>query len=173
MTGKGFERQDWAGGFMRLICNRRKVFVEPCLFARGAAFKGADYTHQETSYPYVFICEGRLKAEVSLKVMRRGRENQLVVASYGDNWYESKSSMDLIVDGQKEIEFIISPLDSKKKKLVRIPLAGFPERPPKTTRIELKVAFTDEGTMTMSIRDKGFGELFPSSGAVVKQEVNL
>ena len=48
--------------------------------------------------------------------MRRGRENQLVVASYGDNWYESKSSMDLIVDGQKEIEFIISPLDSKKKK---------------------------------------------------------
>ena len=56
----------------------------------GAAFKGADYTHQETSYPYVFICEGRLKAEVSLKVMRRGRENQLVVASYGDNWYESK-----------------------------------------------------------------------------------
>ena len=88
-----------------------------------------------------------------------------MVASYGDNWYESKSSMDLIVDGQKEIEFIISPLDSKKKKLVRIPLAGFPERPPKT--------FTDEGTMTMSIRDKGFGELFPSSGAVVKQEVNL
>ena len=29
LTGKGFERQDWAGGFMRLICNRRKVFVEP------------------------------------------------------------------------------------------------------------------------------------------------
>ena len=84
-----------------------------------------------------------------------------MVASYGDNWYESKSSMDLIVDGQKEIEFIISPLDSKKKKLVRIPLAGFPDRPPKTTRIELKVAFTDEGTMTMLIRDKGFGELFP------------
>ena len=79
----------------------------------------------------------------------------------------------MIVDGQKEIEFTISPLDSKKKKLVRIPLTGFPERPPKTTRVELKVAFTDEGTMTMSIRDKGFGELFPSSGAVVKQEVKL
>ena len=57
----------------------------------GQLSKGADYTHQETSYPYVFICEGRLKAEGVLKrVMRRGRENQLVVASYGDNWYESK-----------------------------------------------------------------------------------
>ena len=51
------------------------------------------------------------------------------------------------------------------------PLESCP--PGKETGIELKVAFTDEGTMTMSIRDKGFGELFPSSGAVVKQEVNL
>ena len=88
LTGKGFERQDWAGGFMRLICNRRKVFVESYLFARGAAYKGADYTHEDTSYPYIFVCEGRLRAEVALKVLRRGRESNLVVASYGDNWYE-------------------------------------------------------------------------------------
>jgi len=29
------------------------------------------------------------------------------------------------------------------------------------------------GSAYFSVRDKGFGELFPSSGAVVKQEVNL
>ena len=104
------------------------------LFARGAAYKGADYTHDATSYPYIFVCEGRLRAEVALRVMRRGRESSLVVASYGDNWYESKSSLDLIVDGQNEIEFTITPLDSKKRKLVRVPLSGFPERPPRTTR---------------------------------------
>ena len=173
LTGKGFERQDWAGGFMRLACNRRKVFVESYLFARGAAYKGADYTHEDTSYPYIFVCEGRLRAEVALKVLRRGRESNLVVASYGDNWYESKSSLDLIVDGQNEIEFTITPLDSKKKKLVRIPLSGFPERPPRTTRVELKVGFTDEETMMMVIEDKGFGELFPATKAVVKQEVSL
>ena len=173
LTGKGFERQDWAGGFMRLACNRRKVFVESYLFAKGAAYKGADYTHEDTSYPYIFVCEGRLRAEVALKVLRRGRESNLVVASYGDNWYESKSSLDLIVDGQNEIEFTITPLDSKKKKLVRIPLSGFPERPPRTTRVELKVGFTDEETMMMVIEDKGFGELFPATKAVVKQEVSL
>ena len=173
LTGKGFERQDWAGGFMKLACNRRKVFVEEYLFARGAAYKGMDYTHEESSYPYIFVCEGRLRAEVSLRVMRRGRESSLVVASYGDNWYESKSSLDLIVDGQNEIEFTITPLDSKKKKLVRIPLDGFPERPPRTTRVGLKIGFTDEGTMMTVIEDKGFGELFPSSGAVVRQEVSL
>ena len=173
LTGKGFERQDWAGGFMKLACSRRKVFVETYLFSKGAAFKGQDYLQEGTSYPYIFICEGRLKAEVSLKILRKGKEQQLVIASYGDNWYESRSSLELIVDGQSEIEFIISPLDSRKKKLVRVPLTGFPERPPRTTRVEMNVGFTDETTMMTVIRDKGFGELFPASGAVVRQEVKL
>ena len=173
LTGKGFERQDWAGEFMKLACHRRKVFVEPVIFASGAAEKGADYESKASSYPYIFICEGRLKAQVSMKVMRRGKENQLILASYGDNWYESKTSLELILDGQKEIEFTITPLDSKKKKLVRIPLTGFPDRPPRTTRIQMNLGFLDENTMSVVIKDKGFGELFASSGAQIRQEVSL
>lgn len=173
LTGKGFERQNWAGGFMRLICNRRRVFVEPALFSKGAACKAMDYLKEQTSYPFIFVCEGRLKAEVSIRVLKKGRDSQLVIASYGDNWYESKSSLDLILDGQDEVEFSIAHLDSKKKKTVKVPLTGFPDRPAKTTRIELNVGFKDENTMAMVIRDKGFGELFPASGAVVRQEVTL
>ena len=173
LTGKGFERQDWAGEFMKLACHRRKVFVEPVIFASGAAEKGADYESKTSSYPYIFICEGRLKAQVSMKVMRRRKENQLILASYGDNWYESKTSLELILDGQKEIEFTITPLDSKKKKLVRIPLTGFPDRPPRTTRIQMNLGFLDENTMSVVIKDKGFGELFASSGAQIRQEVSL
>lgn len=173
LTGKGFDRTDWAGEFMKLVCHRKKVFAEPVLFARGAAYKGADCRQSATSYPYIFICEGRLKTEVSMRVMRGQKEGWLVLASYGDNWYESKSTMDFILDDQSEIEFTITPLDSKKKKLVRIPLTGFPKRPPRTTRIQMSLAFLDERTMVTVIRDKGFGELFPASDAVIKQEVTL
>ena len=173
LTGKGFDRTDWAGEFMKLVCHRKKVFAEPVLFARGAAYKGADCRQSATSYPYIFICEGRLKTEVSMRVVRGQKEGSLVLASYGDNWYESKSTMDFILDDQNEIEFTITPLDSKKKKLVRIPLTGFPKRPPRTTRIQMSLAFLDERTMVTVIRDKGFGELFPASEAVIKQEVTL
>ena len=173
LTGKGFERQDWAGDFMKLACRRRKVFAEECLFARGAAGKGWDYLQEHTAYPYIFVCEGRLKSEVSLKVMSRGRERQLIAASWGDSWYESKSVLDLILDGQKEIEFFINPLESRKKRSVRIPLTGFPDRPPRTTRVQMSLAFTSETTMMAVIRDKGFGELYPAVDAVVRQEVNL
>ena len=173
LTGKGFDRTDWAGEFMKLVCHRKKVFAEPVLFARGAAYKGADCRQSATSYPYIFICEGRLKTEVSMRVVRGQKEGSRVLASYGDNWYESKSTMDFILDDQNEIEFTITPLDSKKKKLVRIPLTGFPKRPPRTTRIQMSLAFLDERTMVTVIRDKGFGELFPASDAVIKQEVTL
>lgn len=173
LTGKGFERQDWAKDFMKLACRRRKVFVENCLFARGAANKGWDYLQENTAYPYIFVCEGRLKSEISLKVVSRGRERQLIAASWGDSWYESKSVLDVILDGQNEIEFSISPLESRKKRTVRIPLTGFPERPPRTTRVEMSLAFKDENTMLAVIRDKGFGELYPATDAVVRQEVSL
>ena len=173
LTGKGFERQDWAIGFMKLACNRRRVFVENVLFSKGAAIKARDYMVQGTEFPYVFVCEGRLKAEVALKVMRAGKEIMLAVASYGENWYQSKSSLELILDGQKEIEFLISHLDSRKKRAVSVPLTGFPDRPEKTTRIRMNIGFTDENTMAVVIRDMGFGELFPASDAVIRQEVIL
>lgn len=173
LTGKGFEKLDWAPGFMKIVCSRKRVFAEDGLFAKGAALKGKDYLDADTSYPYIFVCEGRIQAEVALKVFQNGRELLLAVASYGDNWYESRSSLELIVDGQKEIEFLISHLDSRKKKQVQIPLTGFPDRPERTTRVEMNIAFKDEQTMAVVIKDKGFGELFPASDAVVKQEVRL
>lgn len=173
LTGKGFEDPSWAQGFMKLACSRRKVFVESPLFAKGAAYKGQDYMQDGTSYPYILICEGRLQSEVSLKVMRRGREYQLVAATYGDSWYESRSSLELILENEREIEFTITSLDGRKKRQVRVPLSGFPERPARTTRIEMNVGFTNEETMMVVIRDKGFGELYPASDAVVRQEVKL
>lgn len=173
LTGKGFDSQEWAPDFMRLLCARRKVFADPELFARGAALKAADYRNEKTSYPFVCVCEGRLEASVSLSVLTNGKESQLMLASGGDNWYEAGSTVELLLDRQKEIEFMISPLDPKGKKLVRISLEDFPDRPNRTTRIEVSVSFLNEKTMAVAIQDKGFGELFPAGDQVIRQEVML
>lgn len=173
LTGKGFERQDWAGEFMKLLCNRRKVFVDPDLFAKGAAFRAVDHTSEKTAYPFICVCEGRLQASVSLNVLMNGKENQLILASAGDNWYEAKTTVELLLDRQDYIELMITPLDTKGKRLMRIQLEGFPKRPDRTTKVELSIGFTDEHTMVAVMKDKGFGELFPASDAVVRQEVTL
>lgn len=173
LTGKGFERHDWATDSMKFLCHRRKVFMEPELFARGAAFRGMDYIQEKSPYPFTCICEGRLHSTISLRVLHKERESQLVVAAAGDNWYESKSSVDLIVDDQDYVEFMVTPMDPKQRRLIKIDLDGFPKRPSRTTRLGISFGFLDEKTMAVVLKDKGFGELFPATDTVIRQEVML
>ena len=173
LTGKGFSRHDWAKDSMKFLCSKRKVYMEPVLFARGAAYRGMDYLREKTAYPYTFICKGRLHSTVSMRVLHKERESELLVASAGDNWYEAKSSVDLIVDNQDYVEFMVTPIDPKKKRSVKIQLEKFPERPPRTTRIGISFGFLDENTMAVVVKDKGFGDLFPATDVMIKQEVML
>lgn len=172
LTGKGFARTDWAPDFMKQICNRRRVFAEPVLFARGAALKAEDYLHEKTSYPFVCLCEGKLRSTVTMEVVRRDSKVQMVLAAAGESWYEARSVLEVILDGQDDIELVITPQqDAKQKRIVRIPLDGFPKRPNKTTRIRIAVGFLDEKTMVVKVVDRGFGELFPKTDAKIRQEV--
>ena len=173
LTGKGFENTEWAPEFMKQVCSLRRIFVENSLFSKGALMKAADYLQEKSSYPFICICEGRLKTTVSVKVLNHDKEGQLVLAAAGDNWYEAKSTVDFIVTGNPEVEFTISPLDPKKKKLVKIGLEDFPKRPDRTTKIELSLGFSDDRTMVAVIKDKGFGEIFPAEDVMIKQEVGL
>ena len=173
LTGKGFENTEWAPEFMKQVCSRRRLFVENSLFSKGALMKAADYLQEKSSYPFICICEGRLKTTVSVKVLNHDKEGQLVLAAAEDNWYEAKSTVDFIVTGNPEVEFTISPLDPKKKKLVKIGLEDFPKRPDRTTKIELSLGFSDDRTMVAVIKDKGFGEIFPAEDVMIKQEVGL
>lgn len=174
LTGKGFSRTDWAPDFMKQVCSRRRVFVEPSLFAKGAALKADDYLHEKTSYPFVCLCEGKLKSTVTMEVMKRDAKVQVALASAGESWYEARSVLEVILDNQDDIELMItSHQDPKQKRLVKIPLEGFPKRPNKTTRVRIAAGFLDERTMVLKIVDKGFGELFPRTNAGIRQEVRV
>ena len=173
LTGKGFETQEWATDFMQLICNKRRVYVEMDLFSKGAAYKAEDYIREKTAYPFTCICEGHLNTTVSMEVVRGGKDIPLTLASAGDNWFESSAAVEVIPDADKDITFTVTPLDVRKRKIIRIPLEGFPKRPPRTTRIRVEVSFLDERTMQVVLKDRGFGELFPATEYQVRQEVML
>ena len=173
LTGRGFAQTDWAADFMQQICKRRRVFAEMDVFTRGALIRSEDLCEAQSAYHFTCICEGRLKTTVSLKIQEREKEGQLVLASAGDSWYETKMTAEFIVSGTPEVEFSLQPLEPRKKKTVKIPLEGFPKRPDRTTRIEMAFGFTGEDTMIVMIRDLGFGELFPATNRMIKQEVSL
>lgn len=173
LTGKGFQNRDWAPDFMKLICNKRRVYVEHELFSKGAAYRAEDFTRTKTVYPFICICEGHLGLNVSMNVLRSGQELSLALASAGDNWFEASATAEVIPDPAEDVELLITSLDNRKKKIVKIPLEGFPKRPPRTTRVRVEVSFLDEQTMQVVLRDRGFGELFPATDVFVRQEVML
>ena len=41
------------------------------------------------------------------------------------------------------------------------------------TRVSVQIGFLDERTMVVVVKDKGFGEFYPSTGASIRQEVTL
>ncbi len=55
LTGKGFEKTDWAVSFMKLLCKRRKVYGEQFLYVKGALLRAEDFVAEETAFPYVMI----------------------------------------------------------------------------------------------------------------------
>ena len=98
LTGKGFARTDWAPEFMKQICNRRRVFVETALFAKGAAMKAEEYLNESDSPSFVCLCEGKLWSTVSMEVMKRDAKSELVLASAGDRSDPGRGACDHVYD---------------------------------------------------------------------------
>jgi len=173
LSGSGFDDRSWAEGFMKSLSGSRRLFLEEAVFAKGAAYQAVDFSHEKTSYPFVCICEGRLRTTISMNVVHKGQETSVTVAAAGDCWYERRAVIDVIPDHQNTVEFVVTPPDVRQKKLVSIPLEGFPDRLDRTMRVRILVTFLDGHTMDVRLKDQGFGELFPSSGVQIRQEVML
>lgn len=173
LTGKGFEKTDWAPSFLKMLCNKRRVFSGQNLFARGAAFLAYDFLQETSAYPYVFLCEGRVPATVSMKVQHEGRERQLIVVPAGSNWYEAKATVDFILDDTHSVDFTVTPIQLGAQKRYSVSLDEFPARPNKTTRVQVVVSFISDNKMTVRVIDKGFGEFFPASGQMVRQDFTI
>jgi hypothetical protein len=173
LSGRGFENRDWANEFMKKIAVSRRLYLESALFAAGAAYRAMDLVQEKSAYPFVCICDGRLKTTVSMSVSHKGQDTSVVLASAGDSWYERRAVLDVIPENQNYIEFVLTPVDVRKKKLVTIPLEGFPTRGDRTMKVRVLVTFIDGCTMDVRLKDQGFGELFPSSGVQIRQEVMI
>ena len=173
LTGKGFSTTDWAGSFLSTLCNRRRGFQSNQIFADGAAYAAADLLRQNSSFPYLFVCEGRLASTVSLFAVYGGRRENVVLAQAGTNWSEAGSGADFFIDDLKNIELTVSAAVTGRTAKIFIPLDELPKRPNKTTRIEFIVSFSSEHLMTVRIIDRGFGDLFPATDKVIRQDCSI
>ena len=67
-----------------------------------------------------------------------------MLAKEGSNWYDCRTTADLILDEASSIRLKIKKTGEKLTVFENISLDAFPKRPNKTTRVRLILTFTSE-----------------------------
>lgn len=172
LTGTGFY-EDWMEKSLEYLCSRRRVFKGYNLCVKGACYAAMEKAGQLEYKDMIFKCASRTVVDAKLLVNHQGKWSEIILSKIGKNWYEAGATLECITDEDKEVQFIIESAISGVSKRISIDISGFPNRPRRTTRIGITLGYIDSDNLVICIEDLGFGELFKSSGHIVKQIINV
>lgn len=173
LLGDGFEGE-WCKNTIRFLCMGRRVFQGRNMYSKGACHYGMDRLKPtELNSRYIFLGSDKLQFNLGMNVDRRDREEYIALADGGENWFDISTVVEFLLKQGSRVELIVTPLDGKEIRSIMVNLDGIPNRPPKTTRLRMRVSFSSGKTVRIMIEDLGFGEIFPASGLKWEKEVEI
>ena len=173
LIGDGF-KEEWMEDSLRYLCKGRRVFRGNNLYSKGACLGMKEKLNaSEKGNSYVFLGEDKLKANIGMKVLRRGVDSYFALLDAGQNWFDCRKECEFILEDEPAFELRVTPLNGKDATVVEISLDDLPGRPERTTRIHLEIFLKDASTVVLQMEDMGFGEFFPSSGKTWQEEFKV
>ena len=169
INGDGFD-QEWAKKSVKLLCyQKRKVFYGNNLFARGACAAGAErlITHRLRDYRY--MSRSLVLTSVGMEMRVMGAPTYYPLIEAGRNWYESSADIELILDDTDELVFVVEHMRESERRHIVMKLPGLPQRPNRTTRLSVSLRYVAAEECCITVKDLGFGEMFPTSGKEWKE----
>lgn len=171
LLGDGF-KENWAKESLKYLCRNRRAFQGNNLYSKGACYGMLERLNPSKEWKdYVYLGADKLKANIGIKALRRGEDSYYAVLDAGTNWYEASADFDLILESGNTVDFVITPLTGGNVTNRILALEGLPERPKRTTRLNVHIEMTAVNQAAITIEDMGFGELFKSSGKAWTQTV--
>lgn len=159
---------------VKLMCRKGRVFEGNNLYSKGAAYAARSKIQSSIlSESHVFLGNDKLKSNVGINVLKRGEASYLALLDAGVNWFEAKKECDVILNHGNKLSLVVTPLTGKNPEVIDITLNDFPKRPSRCTRLHVAISMLSESKMQVSVRDLGFGELFPSSEIEWKEVVDV
>ena len=163
LIGEGY-RGDWADESLRYLCRGRRVFQGNNLYSKGACYGAKGKLHPtEKDTEYVFLGSDKLKANVGMRILRRGVDSYYAIMDAGVNWYEAKRELEVILENGDTLSVLLTPLNGKEPKEIHMILEDIPVRPNWATRLKIQVEMISENEMSVKVEDMGFGEIFKAS----------
>ena len=163
LVGDGFDRK-WAKASLEALCrSQRKVFYGNNLFAKGACYSAYEKRHPLKLRNKLYLGKDLVRKNIGIEMFVDGILMYYPLITAGVNWFDAENSCDIILCGGNSIVFRTSRLEDGRRVNYSMELEGLPERPPKATRLNIELRFENAEKCTVTVKDMGFGELFPSS----------
>lgn len=173
LTGEKFDEPQLPKSFLGFLCSKRRVFAGQNLYVKGACVVAASKAGKLDISEFILACENRLTTTIEMDIAERGVPMRFRIAKAGMNWYEASRGFDCIINQADSIDLKLINLGAKEARRVTIPLEKIPYRPPKMTRLEMNFEFKGADRCVVTFKDKGFGDFYKSSNAVIRTELEL
>lgn len=163
LVGDGFDRK-WAKASLETLCrSQRKVFYGNNLFAKGACYSAYEKKHPLKLRNKLYLGKDLVRKNIGIEMSVDGILMYYPLITAGVNWFDAENSCDVILCSGNSIVFRTSRLEDGRRVNYSMELEGLPERPPKATRLNIELRFENAEKCMVTVKDMGFGELFPSS----------
>ncbi len=172
MTGAGFEN-DFAADVMKKLCVGRHLFKGDNLYVCGACYMATELGGERRLDDGVYLGEDIVTSDLTIQVYADAQERELPLVRAGTAWYHIEKEMDLIPDGDQELAVCIKNVVTKKQSVRLIPMDGILGRTDRRARVGIQIRFSGPDRCIMTLRDKGFGEFFPSSYRIWEETITL
>lgn len=171
--GEGFFG-GWYEKSLRFLCKSRRVFEGNNLYSKGACFGAKERVRKsEAGSTHIFLGEEKLKINVGMMVKKAGNISYYPLLDGGENWYEAKHTVELMIDGNCCLNFLITPLEGGIKKEVIMSLEGLETLISMESRIKLEVTMNSQWEIHAYVEDMGFGDFRHSSGMSFQKTFTL
>ena len=166
IIGNGFDKS-WAVKSIPLLCrHQRPVFYGNNLYCKGACYAAKDKVEDRALKEYLFSGPDLVKVNIGMNMMIAGISAYHPLIEAGVNWHEAFAECEILLDDVKELIFIAKRMDKAEKNRCVMALPNLPKRPPKATRLKIKMEFETATKCNITVEDLGLGEFYPSSGLI-------
>lgn len=164
LLGDGF-REEWHKDSLRFLCKNRRVFQGNNLFSQGAVYSLLEkWSPSDAGKEHIFLGEDKLKANIGMRLLRRGKESYYALLDAGENWYDLHKTCEILLGEEKTVALVITPLTGKNPQIKEITLSGAKKTEAPFTRYLLEVSMACADTVQVTVTDLGLGEFFPADG---------
>jgi hypothetical protein len=118
---------------------------------------------------YRYMSRSLVTVDVGMEMRVMGAPAYYPLIESGKNWYECSASCEILLDDTEELVFVVTGEDGEKKR-VAMALPDLPKRPNKTTRLRIRLQYISKKECMVEAVDLGFGDLFPASGKIWKEQ---